>query len=80
MSGISLLVLRVKEPATPRPWKVPGYPITPLIFCGMCAYMLYSAADYAGKLLIIGAIPVLLGLIFYWFAGRPGVKPSPTQP
>ena len=80
MTGVSLIILRFKEPDTPRPWKVPGYPVTPIIFCAMCAYMLYSAADYARKLLIIGAVPVLLGLIFYWFAGRNRVKPSPNQP
>ncbi len=80
MTGISLFVLRAKEPEVPRPWKVPGYPIVPLIFCGMCAYMLYSAATYAGKLLVIGAVPVCIGLIFYWFAQRPAVKPSRNQP
>jgi basic amino acid/polyamine antiporter, APA family len=80
MTGISLIVLRIKDKATPRPWTVPGYPVVPLVFCGMCAYMLYSAVDYAGKLLIIGAIPVFLGLIFYWFASRGVVKPSTNQP
>jgi amino acid transporter len=80
MSGISLFVLRVKDLSTPRPWKVPGYPVVPLIFCAMCAYMLKSSAEYAGKLLIVGAVPVLLGLIFYWFTGRRGVKPSPSRP
>jgi amino acid transporter len=80
MTGVSLIILRFKEPGTPRPWKVPGYPVTPIIFCAMCAYMLYSAADYARKLMIVGVVPVLLGLIFYWFAGRNRVKPSPNQP
>ena len=80
MTGISLFVLRAKDPHTPRPWKVPGYPVVPLIFCGMCVYMLYSAADYAGRLLVIGVLPLLIGLIFYWFAGRLAVKPSPSQP
>jgi hypothetical protein len=46
----------------------------PLIFCVMCGYMLYSAWDYAGKLLLIGAVPLVLGLIFYWIAGRGRVK------
>jgi APA family basic amino acid/polyamine antiporter len=80
MTGVSLFVLRVKDKTTPRPWAVPGYPIVPLIFCAMCGYMLHSAYKYAGKLLIIGVLPVLPGLIFYWFARRPGVKQSLTQP
>ena len=80
MTAVSLLVLRIRDPNAARPWKVPGYPVTPLIFCGMCAYMLYSASTYAGKLLVIGAVPVVMGLIFYWFAGRSAVKPSASQP
>jgi basic amino acid/polyamine antiporter, APA family len=80
MTAVSLFVLRFRDKTTPRPWPVPGYPVVPLIFCGMCAYMLYSACDYAGKLIIIGILPVLVGLIFYWFAGRPQVQTLPNQP
>jgi amino acid transporter len=64
-TGISLFVLRFREPNQSRPFKVPLYPVLPLIFCAMCAYMLYSATAYAGKLLIVGVIPLLMGLITY---------------
>lgn len=80
MTGLSLFALRLWDSETPRPWKVPLYPLTPLIFCAMCVYMLYSASNYAGKLLVIGAVPVLIGLIFYWIAGRSAVKTSANQP
>src|SRR5690606_5212281 len=30
--GISLFILRIKEPNVPRPFKVPLYPLTPIIF------------------------------------------------
>jgi APA family basic amino acid/polyamine antiporter len=33
LSGVALFVLRRKEPNIPRPFSVPGYPLTPLIFC-----------------------------------------------
>ena len=46
LSGISLFVLRRREPATERPFKVPLYPLLPLMFCGMCAYMLWSSLSY----------------------------------
>lgn len=65
LTGAGLLVLRVREPAIARPFKVPLYPLLPVIFCGMCAYMLYSAVEYAGKLALVGAVPVVLGLILY---------------
>ena len=40
LSGISLFVLRRREPETERPFKVPLFPVLPLVFCAMCAYML----------------------------------------
>jgi amino acid transporter len=46
LSGISLFVLRQREPDIERPFKVPLYPLTPLIFCAVCAYMLWSSLNY----------------------------------
>ena len=47
LSGIALLVLRQREPNVPRPFKVPAYPVLPLIFIGTCGYLLYSSITYA---------------------------------
>ena len=46
LTGISLFVLRQRDPQTPRPFKVPGYPVTPLVFCAVCGYMLWSSLNY----------------------------------
>jgi basic amino acid/polyamine antiporter, APA family len=46
LSGLSLFVLRVREPATERPFKVPMYPLLPLLFCASCGYMLWSSLSY----------------------------------
>jgi len=46
LSGISLFVLRAREPATERPFKVPLYPALPALFCATCAYMLWSSLSY----------------------------------
>ena len=74
MTGLSLFVLRIRDKAVERPFKVPLYPVLPAVFCLMCGYMLYSAADYAGKLLAIGLLPLIMGVILYWFARRRPVK------
>jgi basic amino acid/polyamine antiporter, APA family len=44
--GIGLFVLRARDPDAPRPFKVPLYPVTPLIFVATCAYLLYSSLAY----------------------------------
>ncbi len=71
LAGLSLFVLRTSEPSTPRPFLVPLYPLTPLLFCGICVYMLYSSLDYASSVtvgimvkvgieVLLAGVPVLL--------------------
>lgn len=47
LTGVALFVLRRQTPGNAQPFRVPLYPVTPLLFCAMCAYMLYSSAGYA---------------------------------
>jgi amino acid transporter len=47
--GIAVFVLRQKDPNRERPFRVPLYPLTPILFCLMCGYMLYSSLVYAAS-------------------------------
>jgi amino acid transporter len=75
LTGLSLFVLRYREPERPRPFRVPLYPLTPLVFCATCVYMLVSAIDYAGPLTLVGVFLVLLGLPLY-FASKQRAEPA----
>lgn len=72
LSGISLFVLRRREPHSPRPFKVPLYPLLPLIFCSMCAYMLWSSLSYVYSQTVGGFNAAWIGVgvmiigIFLW--------------
>jgi len=46
-TGLSVFKLRIKEPRTPRPYKVTGHPFTTGVFCVSCVFMLYSSISYA---------------------------------
>lgn len=46
LAGASLMVLRMREPDLERPFRVPLYPLTPLVFCSVCAFMLWSSLSY----------------------------------
>ena len=61
--GISLFILRVKEPSIKRPFKVPFYPITPIIFCLTCSYLLYSSVMYTGWGALVGIGVLLAGVL-----------------
>lgn len=45
--GLSLFALRWREPALERPYRVPLYPVVPVVFCLSSAYMLYSSVTWA---------------------------------
>lgn len=66
LAGLSLIVLRAKEPEAERPFSVPLYPLTPLLFCAACLYMLQSSLTYsgagalAGVLVLLAGVPVLM--------------------
>jgi basic amino acid/polyamine antiporter, APA family len=70
LSGISLFILRRREPEVERSFKVPFYPLTPLLFCGICLYMLQASLSYAGWGGAIGVVVLLLGLPLIWWDRR----------
>ena len=64
-------VFRRWEPAASRPFRVPFYPLTPLVFCGVCIYMLYSSLAYTGKGALVGVGVLAVGAILVlWSPGR----------
>jgi APA family basic amino acid/polyamine antiporter len=60
--GLSLLVLRRKEAHVVRPFLVPLYPLTPLLFCAICVYMLQSSLAYTGSGAWVGVAVLLAGV------------------
>lgn len=77
LAGLSLFVLRNRDPHIPRPFKVPFYPILPLVFCLTCFYMLWSSLSYVYDQSLgginaawIGVAVLLLGIILLWIINR----------
>lgn len=66
LTGVALFVLRKTDADTPRPFRVPGYPVVPLIFCGCCGYMVIGAVLYDPQKSLIGLAILLAGLPFYF--------------
>jgi amino acid transporter len=72
LTGIALVVLRRRDAARPRPFRVPFYPLTPLAFCATSGYLVYSSLAYTGLGALVG-VGVLLagGVILLVTGGRP---------
>ena len=62
LSGVSLFILRAKEPQILRPFRVPFYPVTPILFCLICGYLLYSSLVYTGIGAAFGVAVVVAGM------------------
>lgn len=62
-AGGALIVLRLTEPQTARPFRTPLYPLVPLLFMTTSAYMFYSSVMYVRWLALLGLLPVIPGVI-----------------
>jgi amino acid transporter len=69
LTGVSVFVLRWKDGAAERPFRIPMYPWPPLVFIASCGFMLSASLEYAGWLALIGAVPLVVG-IGLWLAVR----------
>ncbi len=76
LTGLSVMVLRQQDTGTKRLFQVPLYPISPMIFCGMCLFMLYSATVYAAPLLMISLVPLGLGIALMAISGYRPISPE----
>ena len=70
LTGMSLFIFRRWETESTRPFRVPFYPFTPLIFCGMCIYMLYSSLAYTGRGAMVGVAVLAVGAVLVLFNPR----------
>ncbi len=58
----SVLMLRRRDPQRARPFRVPLYPLTPLLFAATCLGLLWSSILYAGPGAIVGLIVLVAGV------------------
>ncbi|MDJ0571326.1 MAG: APC family permease [Pleurocapsa sp. MO_192.B19] len=62
LTTLSLFVLRTLEPEVSRSFRVPLYPLTPLLFCATCVYMLQASLTYTGIGALVGVGVLLSGV------------------
>jgi amino acid transporter len=60
-----VIILRIQEPDLPRGFKVPGYPVTPVLSIAACAYILFSLHWYTW-IAFSGWLAVALSYYLMW--------------
>lgn len=67
---LGVFVLRYREPDLPRPYKTWGYPIVPLIYLMITAFMLGFVIINEPHKAIFGLCVILFGIVFYAVSKR----------
>lgn len=71
LTGLSLFVLRWRDRHwrgrnQERPFRVPLYPLTPILFCLTCGFMLWRSLLWAGDLALLALVPLACGVPLYF--------------
>lgn len=80
LAVFGIFVLRRTEPALPRPYRVWGYPLTPVLFLAISAAYLVSLASERPWESLVGVALMLVGLPFYfhWSRGATSGRSPPS--
>jgi amino acid transporter len=62
LTALSVIALRRRDPQRSRPFKVPLYPLLPIVFAATCLGLLWSSAVYAGPGAIAGLVVLVAGV------------------
>jgi amino acid transporter len=81
MTGVSVFVLRRKQPDLVRPYRVLGYPYVPVLFVAVAAMLLISTLQTRPRESLMGLVLMGLGIpFFFYWKNRAGKVPinAPT--
>ncbi|MDX9875244.1 MAG: amino acid permease [Spongiibacteraceae bacterium] len=70
LTALTLFRFRHRTASSPI-YRVPGYPLVPLLFFAACLYMLHASVVFTGAGALLGVLMVLVGLPLYvWLQRR----------
>jgi APA family basic amino acid/polyamine antiporter len=78
--ALAVIVLRRRQPLLPRPYRVPGYPLVPLLFALVMVWIVVSALLTATREAVATVVLILLGLPLYPLFRRRRTAPVNATP
>ena len=80
LAAASIFVYRRRLPQAVRPFRVPGYPLTPLLFIAASGGIVVSTLVSRPTQALLGLGIILLGMPAYWWWRRPGHAEGRSSP
>jgi basic amino acid/polyamine antiporter, APA family len=78
---LGVIKLRITQPDAPRPYRAWGYPITPVVFLLVTAFMMYYLLTERPLQSFLGTLMMISGLLIYAvFRKRADREPATTSP
>jgi amino acid transporter len=68
--GFSLFIFRWREPDRQMPFRVPLYPLLPIVFCATALYLVHASVAYTGVGALVGLAILASGIPLYWLGRR----------
>jgi len=66
LTALALIRLRQRDPRHERPFRVPLYPVMPLLLALVCLGLFWSSVVYAGAGSLLGLLVLVVGLPLCW--------------
>jgi APA family basic amino acid/polyamine antiporter len=79
MTAVSVFVLRRKRPKLPRPYRVIGYPVVPVLFTAVAVLLLVSTLQTRPRESLMGLGLMGLGVPFFFYWRKRQVVHVPAE-
>jgi APA family basic amino acid/polyamine antiporter len=79
LAVLGVIKLRITRPDLPRPYRAWGYPVTPVVFLAVTAFMMYYLVTQRPVQSFIGVLMMASGLAVYYLS-RPRIAPGLATP
>jgi len=79
LAVLGVIKLRITRPDLPRPYRAWGYPVTPLVFLSVTAFMMYYLISERPVQSLVGVLMMAAGLALY-FLSRTRAVPGLATP
>jgi len=69
-TSVAVIVLRFRDRSAPRAYKATGYPVTTVVFCFVCLFLIVASVQYRPWIAVAAGLLILLGVPGFWLSER----------